>query len=56
MMTKFFLAFFGLMTAGAVYMTVYDVGVMEPSITQPSIRQGSVHGGTGRLRSYRGGK
>lgn len=44
------------MTAGALYLTVFDVGVMDPSITKHSVRQGSVRTRTHGLSSYRGGK
>lgn len=43
-MTKFILGLFTLMTIGSVYLTVNDVGVMEPSIKKSS-REGSIHHG-----------
>ena len=55
-MTKVFMVFFGLMTVGAIYMTAFDVGVMDPSITKHSVRQGSTHIYGSRMGSYRGGK
>lgn len=55
-MTKIFMMMFGVMTAGAIYMTAYDVGVMDPSITKHSVKHGSTHVRGSRLRSYRGGK
>ena len=55
-MTKIFILLFGLLTAGAIMMTVFDVGVMEPTITRHSIRDGSLHTGAHRLGGYRGGK
>ena len=48
-MTKFIMLLFFSMTAGAAYMTMYDVNVMEPSIKKHSVRQGSTH------RGFRGG-
>jgi len=44
-MTKFLMAMFFSLTAGAAYMTLYDVNVMEPSIEKHSVRQGSTHRG-----------
>ncbi|MFT5392195.1 MAG: hypothetical protein ACI8PT_002392 [Gammaproteobacteria bacterium] len=57
-MTKLFMAIFGAMTLGASYMTVNDVGVMEPSIEKHSVRTGSTHRGVGGvlIGGYRGGK
>ncbi len=53
-MTKVFLVVFGLLTAGSVYLTVADVGLMDPSITKHSVRQGSAH--RGNRRGIRAGK
>ena len=52
-MTKFFVVIFGLLTAGAVYLTTMDLGVYKPSIDKRSVRDGSVgharhHGGYSR--------
>lgn len=57
-MTKLFIALFGAMTLGAGYLTVNDVGVMEPSIQKHSVRSGSTHrrGGGFFVGGYRGGK
>ena len=55
-MSKIFLVLFGVMTLGAVYLTVNDVGVMEPTITKHSARQGSVHRGGFVAGGYRRGK
>lgn len=56
-MTKFFIALFGVMTLGAGYITLNDVGVMEPSIQKTSVRGGSAHrrGGVFFVGGYRGG-
>ena len=43
-MGKVMFVVFTLMTAGAVYMTTANVGVMEPSITKQSVRAGSARG------------
>lgn len=43
-MSKMVFALFTLLTVGASYMTVYDVGVGEPSIE--NVREGSTHRGT----------
>lgn len=53
-MTKWFFAVFGVLTLAAGYLTAYDVGVMEPSITKHSVRQGSVHPGLRAARYGRG--
>ena len=61
-MIKLFSVIFAGLTAGAVYLTINDVGVLDPSIERPSVRQGSVSRGSraygyGGLRGgYRGGK
>lgn len=44
-MTRVFIVVFGALTLLAGYLTVYDVGVMEPSVQKHSVRQGSVHRG-----------
>lgn len=43
-MTRLVFILFTVLTIGAVYITVKDVGVMEPSIKKSS-REGSVHSG-----------
>lgn len=43
-MSKVILGLFTIMTVGAIYMTVNDIGVMEPSIAKSS-REGSIHSG-----------
>lgn len=61
-MIKVFSVIFAGLTAGAVYMTMNDVGVLDPTIRKPSVRQGSVasggrvHGYGGLRGGYRGGK
>ncbi len=57
-MTKLFIAVFGVMTLGAGYLTVNDVGVMEPTIQKASVRSGSSHrhGGVFFIGGFRGGK
>lgn len=56
-MTKLLIAVFGAMTLGAGYMTMNDVGVMEPSIEKRSVRGGSTHRSGGVfIGGYRGGK
>ncbi len=57
-MTKLFIAVFGVMTLGAGYLTVNDVGVMEPTIQKASVRSGSSHrhGGGFFIGGFRGGK
>ena len=41
-MSKFIFIVFTTLTIGAMYMTTFDVGVMEPSIKKSS-REGSAH-------------
>ena len=41
MMTKIFMVLFGALTAVAVYATVMDVGVYDPTIIKHSVRDGS---------------
>lgn len=55
-MTKLFIALFGLLTLGAVYLTSYDVGVAEATVTKRSARAGSVHSGYRGGGGYRYGK
>jgi hypothetical protein len=55
-MTKLFLVLFGVLTIGSLYLTVNDVGVMEPTITKHTARQGSVHRGGYVGTGYRRGK
>lgn len=61
-MTKLFIALFGAMTLGAGFLTLNDVGVMEPNLEKRSVRGGSVHGRGGIfvggifVGGYRGGK
>ncbi len=57
-MTKLFIAVFGVMTLGAGYLTVNDVGVMEPTIQKASVRSGRSHrhGGVFFIGGFRGGK
>ena len=43
-MSKLILGLFTILTVGSIYMTVNDIGVMEPSIKKSS-REGSVHYG-----------
>ena len=43
-MSKLILGIFTIMTVGSIYMTVNDIGVMEPTIKKSS-REGSVHRG-----------
>lgn len=53
-MTKLFIVVFGTLTVLAIYLTTYDVGVAEPSLTEHSVRQGSVHGGAAGFGYGRG--
>ncbi len=43
-MTRLVFILFTVLTIGAIYVTVNDMGVMEPSIKKSS-REGSAHGG-----------
>ena len=43
-MSRFIFILFSVLTLGAVYATLYDVGVLEPSIKKSS-REGSLHHG-----------
>ena len=53
-MTKVFVVVFSLLTGVATWMTVADVGVLEPEVKQ-QLRDRSVHGGVGRGGIRRGG-
>lgn len=55
-MTKLFMVLFGLMTLGAAYLTLYDVGVAEATVDKPSVRSGSVHRGYVGGGGFRHGK
>lgn len=49
MWNKAIFAVFAVLTAGAVYLTLYDVGVQETSVER-SVRQGSAGIGGARYR------
>lgn len=57
-MTRLLIVLFGGLTLVAGYLTVRDVGVMEPSVQKHSVRTGSAHARRGGILvgGYRSGK
>jgi hypothetical protein len=55
-MTRFLLVLFGLLTLGASYLTMYDVGVAQATVDKHSVRSGSAHRGHIGGGGFRHGK